>query len=330
MNQLKAEKSKYPEYDRTIIAFSGGKDSLACVLWAIENQLPGIELWHHDVDGREGSTMMDWPVTRAYCEAIAKHLNLPLYFSWLEGGFEREMLRDNQRKAATHFETPDGGIKTVGGTRGKLNTRLKFPQKAADLQTRWCSAYLKVDVCSIAIKNQERFNHSKTLLITGERAEESAARSKYAAFEPDRADGRDGKKARHVDRLRPIHGWPEEKVWEIIERHNINAHPAYHLGWGRLSCMACIFGSCNQWATIRAIALDHFKKIADHESSFGVTIDRKRTVNEMADLGTPYQAALENPQLVAIAMGREYRQSMVSPVKWNLPAGAFGEQNGSI
>ena len=58
-------------YDYTIIAFSGGKDSLACLLWAIANNAPNIELWHHDVDGREGSTLMDWPITRAYCQAIA-------------------------------------------------------------------------------------------------------------------------------------------------------------------------------------------------------------------------------------------------------------------
>ncbi len=45
------------KYDRTIIPFSGGKDSLACILWALENQLPNIELWHHLVDGREGSDL---------------------------------------------------------------------------------------------------------------------------------------------------------------------------------------------------------------------------------------------------------------------------------
>ena len=28
------------DYDRTIIMFSGGKDSLACILWAYREQLP--------------------------------------------------------------------------------------------------------------------------------------------------------------------------------------------------------------------------------------------------------------------------------------------------
>ncbi len=60
-------------YATIIVAFSGGKDSVACVLHLLELGVPRerIELWHHDVDGREGSTLMDWPVTRAYCRAFA-------------------------------------------------------------------------------------------------------------------------------------------------------------------------------------------------------------------------------------------------------------------
>ena len=83
-------------YDHIIVAFSGGKDSTACVLHLKEAgaDLSKVELWHHDVDGREGSELMDWPITRGYCESFAKALDLPLYYSWKVGGFEREMLRD--------------------------------------------------------------------------------------------------------------------------------------------------------------------------------------------------------------------------------------------
>ena len=52
-------------YDHVIVAFSGGKDSVACLLHLLDLGVPRekIELWHHDVDGREGSDLMDWPVT---------------------------------------------------------------------------------------------------------------------------------------------------------------------------------------------------------------------------------------------------------------------------
>jgi hypothetical protein len=54
-------------YDRFVIAFSGGKDSIACFLHLLESgvQREKIELWHHDVDGREGNHFMDWPCTPA-------------------------------------------------------------------------------------------------------------------------------------------------------------------------------------------------------------------------------------------------------------------------
>jgi 3'-phosphoadenosine 5'-phosphosulfate sulfotransferase (PAPS reductase)/FAD synthetase len=313
------------QYDRTIVAFSGGKDSLACVLWAIENNCPNIELWHHKVDGAEGSTLMDWPITDDYCRQVAAHLGLPIYFSWLEGGFEREMLRDESAKARTFFETPDG-LSYAGGNSGKASTRLKFPQVSADLNVRWCSSYLKIDVCSMAISNQSRFENKRTLLITGERAEESASRSKYAVFEPDRSDNRGGKKARWVDRLRPIHGYTEMQVWALIARHRITPHPAYYLGWGRLSCMRCIFGSVNQWATIRQIDPVGFTKVSDYEEEFGYTIQRKASVSQLADRGVPYPSAADT-ELVALAMGQVYDRSMLM-VPWVLPDGAFGESNG--
>lgn len=314
------------DYDRTIIAFSGGKDSLACLLYAIKIGCPNIELWHHDIDGREGSRLMDWPVTRDYCKKVAEALDIPIYFSWLSGGFEREMLRDNQKKAATYFETPEG-LKKAGGTRGKETTRRKFPQVSGDLKVRWCSAYLKIDVCDMSINNQKRFHHSKTLLISGERAEESPQRAKYKAFEPDRSDNRNGKNQKHVDRWRPIHQYKEAQVWDLIREFKINPHPAYHLGWGRLSCLSCIFGSPNQWATIRKIAPAHFEKIADYEEEFGTTIQRALSVRELADKGTAYEAVRYDQDMIDLAFLDTYHGDVIVD-DWFYPAGAFGESTG--
>ena len=114
-------------YDRLVIAFSGGKDSIACFLHLLESgvQREKIELWHHDVDGREGNHFMDWPCTPAYCRAFAAAFGVQIYFSWREGGFEREMLRNNAPTGQTHFETPHG-LHTAGGKSGKLGTRRCF------------------------------------------------------------------------------------------------------------------------------------------------------------------------------------------------------------
>lgn len=325
-------------YDRIVVAFSGGKDSLACVLHLLDSGVPKskIELWHHDVDGREGSELMDWACTAGYCRAVARALDVPLYFSWKVGGFEREMNRDSQLTAPTAWEEPqpDGSVivRQTGGKLGKPATRQKFPQVSADLTVRWCSAYLKIDVCRRALANDSRFTSSRTLVVTGERAEESTSRAKYKTFEPHPSDLRNGiRKQRHIDAWRPVHGWPEALVWKIIERYGINPHPAYRAGWGRVSCAACIFGSPDQWASLTAIAPQSVATIAAYEERFELTIKRSENVNQQATRGTTY-AALRTPAgqaAAAEATDRDWAERVqLEPGEWELPAGAFGESTG--
>lgn len=319
-------------YDYYIIATSGGKDSMAMVLYLLSAGIPArkIELWHHLIDGREGSSLMDWPVTEDYVKRFAKEFGIRLFYSWKEGGFEREMLRENQRTAPNHFQAPgedDNIIEcSCGGTRGKLSTRRKFPQVSANLSQRWCSAYLKIDVCTAAINNQKRFIGKRALVMTGERAQESAARSKYKEFEPDRSDRRNGKRIkRHVDHWRPVHLWDEKEVWKIIKKFRVNPHPAYRLGWGRLSCISCIFGSRNQWATLHKIDPARFLRIGQYENEFGVTIHRSKSVHEQLVEGSPYPDL--DPDIVKMGLDTKYRDEIILD-KWQLPAGAFGENAG--
>jgi 3'-phosphoadenosine 5'-phosphosulfate sulfotransferase (PAPS reductase)/FAD synthetase len=320
------EEPDLPSYDHIIVAFSGGKDSLACLLHLLELGVPRerIELWHHDVDGREGSSLMDWPCTRDYCRAIAQAFELPIYFSWKQGGFEREMLRSDAPTAPTVFETPEG--QRIAGGAGRPGTRGQFPQVSPDLSVRWCSAYLKIDPCALAIRNQQRFAGRRTLVITGERAEESASRARYKPFEPHRADNREGKTPRPVDQWRPVHGWAEHEVWAIIERHRVNPHPCYRLGWGRCSCAACIFGSPDQWASLRAANPAQFGAVAAHEARSGKTIQRKLSVVQVADKGTPYPMDAED---IRAALSTSFEEPVILPPgAWKLPRGAFGDSCG--
>lgn len=316
-------------YDYIIVAFSGGKDSIACALHLVDLGVPRdkIELWHHDVDGREGSHLMDWPVTADYCRKVAQALDVRLFFSWKAGGFEGEMLRDKVPTRSTRFEMPVGdrdiSIGESGGN-GPAGTRLKFPQVSPDLTVRWCSPYLKIDVGISALRNQARFNHRRTLFVTGERAEESASRAKYKTFEPHRSDGRVGKKRRHVDHWRPVHAWSASDVWASIERHRINPHPAYRLGFGRVSCAVCIFGNADQMASARVAVPDQFRKVAEHEARFGVTIKRKLNVVQTADAGTVYQ--MGEADLLA-ARSRSFDEPAIAP-EWKLPRGAYADSCG--
>lgn len=315
-------------YERIVCFFSTGKDSLATVLHLLELGVPAskIELHHHNVDGdpAHGEGLMDWPVTLAYGQAVARHLGMEFVTSWREGGIEREMNRKQTRTAPVVFYK-DGQRVAIGGVNGPLGTRRKFPQQSASLTTRWCSSAVRIDVGAAYIRNHPKFRNQRTLVVTGERAEESSSRARYRTFEQDRTDSRYGSSARHVDHWRAVHGWSEDRVWAIIARHRLQPHPAYQIGYGRVSCFHCVFGSKNQWATNRAIAPAGFAKIATYEQDFGVTIHRKLTVTALADLGTPYAAA------TGIWVERAIATTFDAPIvveNWQLPPGAFGESCG--
>ncbi len=330
-------------YDKIIVAFSGGKDSTACVLDLLERGAPKdkIVLWHHDIDGQEGSNLMDWPITRNYCRKFADQMGLPLRFSWKKGGFELEMLRNNTPTAQVVFEDEDGTLTGAKqGTPRKRKTpctvcgelcegcRQKFPQVTANLAQRWCTSYLKIDVGCKALTNQPAFQDKRTLFVTGERAQESACRAHYAQAEDHASDNRNGKRVkRHIEHIRPVHPWSEDAVWEIINRWNIKVHPCYFLGWGRCSCAGCIFGQANQWASLNAIAPKLVDKISDYETQYGVTINRKKDVREMVSEGTVYPDADPQSHEGKLIMAKEFTDNIIM-ADWTLPAGAFGENGG--
>lgn len=313
-------------YDRIVLCMSGGKDSIACLLHLIDIgvDVGRIELWHHDVDGREGSTLMDWPFMADYNRKLANTFGVPIYFSWLEGGFEGEMLKDNAYSRPHHIETPDGLLvleRVV--SRSKPGTRLKFPQVSASLQTRWCSSALKIDVGRRALNNQARFDNKRVLFVTGERRQESANRARYNQLEPHVCDRRSGRKARHVDAWRPVLHWTEEQVWDALQRHGVTPPVPYRLGWGRSSCMKCIFNDAVIWATLRHHFPGSLDAIAAYEDRFATTISRNRIpVIDVSNQATPMD--IDDEEAFVQAMKRHYLLPIIQISKdWRLPPGAY-------
>lgn len=315
-------------YDIILTALSGGKDSIASFLALIEAGADpaAMAVIHHHVDGLEGSTLMDWPSTPGYCEAFARHFNVPIIHSWRQGGFEAEMLRQNAPTAGVSYQIDDRRVDLAGAANAPLGTRMAFPQVAADLSVRYCSASLKIDVADRVLRNDPMFANKRTLFITGERAEESPNRARYAFFEPHRADRRNGKAGRTIDHCRPVLKWTEQQVWNIIARNGILPHPAYYAGFGRLSCRACIFANDAQWATLQTYDPVGFTTIAEYEARFGRTIHRKDSVLIRAARTLPFPAATENA--MKKAMQPYIGGVFVPPDGWTMPPGAFSRHGG--
>lgn len=166
------------DYDLVVVLFSGGKDSAACYYKLIELGVPKerIELWHHDIDGYHASRRMDWKCTSSYVRAFAEAEGVPLRISYRKNGFFGELYRIGASERIC-WEDPDTGetftcqpskkqleserikelaLDDMEEELKKLGYRMKFPAKAADLSTRWCSAYLKIAVADSVIANLDR------------------------------------------------------------------------------------------------------------------------------------------------------------------------------
>ena len=219
------------------------------------------------------------------------------------------------------------------------HTRGLFPALTANLNVRWCSLQLKIEVGNAIFRHDPRFK-GRFLLVGGERAEESKPRERQSPVEENNATALT--KGRDVTKWRAIHSWAEEEVWAIIKRWGIVPHPGYRLGFGRLSCMTCIFGDKNQWATIREGAPAFFARIAAAEAGTAMTIRAKKrqknlqvfyeqiTVGDFADQGCSFAPkGAEGRALWKLALAERYDEDVVtSPRRWQLPPGAFKKGGG--
>lgn len=331
MTVVLSGKPKIDSYDYILVMFSGGKDSTACVLDLIDRgvDMSKVELWHQDVDGREGSELMDWPVTRDYCKKFADAFDIPIYFQWKIGGIEGELFKKNAKTTGSRFETPEGKIKEGGGVAGKVESRLMWPSQGS-MEHRWCTNYAKMSPASIALNNQERFIGKKILYISGERWEESKQRSSYKPFIEHGTSS--GKKTVH--HWRSILDWSEEDVWNILKRYKVMPHPAYYVGFGRVSCSCCIFLQRHDWATLADVWPEKVVEIFKIEKKINHTIQTtgKNVLDFMQSVGKDGRSGesyydKKNAKYLKVLLSKKFTLPMITK-SWELPSGAYRKSGG--
>ena len=162
---------------------------------------------------------------------------------------------------------------------------------------------------------------TKLLIISGERRQESAGRSKYNEMEIHRTNAT-ARAHRLVHQWRSVIDWDEAQVWEIIKRWHIAPHPCYAAGWNRCSCAMCIFSLPKHWAGIRELFPDWVSAVESDERILGFTLDNKMTLAEY--IGDAVSCVChDDPKALFQLTSGVFSLNDVEQSEWVLPAGAF-------
>lgn len=125
------------------------------------------------------------------------------------------------------------------------------------------------------------YRPARVLYVDGRRAAESPKRARLTPFTP-RIGEPYGNGRRRVDYWLPIFPLSTPEVWAIIQREELEMHPAYAAGIPRLSCSFCIFAS--RGALIRAGQLrpDLLAEYVRVEQTIGHTFRKDLPIAEIA------------------------------------------------
>jgi 3'-phosphoadenosine 5'-phosphosulfate sulfotransferase (PAPS reductase)/FAD synthetase len=202
-------------WDHVVVNVSGGKDSSALMLWALEHfPKDKLHFVHAEID-------IDWKETLPTLHAQCEHLGVKaiVVCATHEDGSKKGFL---SKLLSPRMDRKTGEVK-----------QNMFP----DMKNRWCTSQLKMAPIHKWIRQNLKGN---ILNLIGERADESSQRAK---LEEVRRDENLSVAGREVWNCSPIHKLSEKEVWAKIHESKMPIHPCY--GWGvkRASCAICIFSS---------------------------------------------------------------------------------------
>lgn len=213
------------QFDKVFICLSGGKDSHA-MLFLIK-ELSDIQGSSDNLLAIYADTGMEWHNTEAHVRALCTKAQVPL-----------EVVRP-VRPLMDQMEYRGQRLRELGRKRrdGKENSVL-FPSP----KCRYCTRNSKMDPMDKAMRQ-----YSGLLLkVTGERREESKARSLYEEYvKVDRLWTEKAIKGgfRHVYGWRPMLSFKTNDIFRMVKDTGVARHMAYDAGCDRLGCAGCIFSS---------------------------------------------------------------------------------------
>lgn len=249
------------DFETYIVAYSGGKDSTAMALWALEH-LPCDKLRFVFCD-----TGAEWPESIEYLSYIESKLQIEI--ETIRAG-DRERPLDSRDKSVF-----------IGPTNlfDMIRKRGKWPGP----KYRYCTAYLKRWPLTLYARQE----CNVPVILFGQRAEESEARAKMPQY--DVGGSRTG-----MPIYRPVLHWSEADVWQCLSDHDTLPNLVYNYAI-RANCWCCpmarrqeLFNFCRRYP-------DEAQRWADLEIEIGHTWHEKQSVGNILKQAKAQLALFDAP-----------------------------------
>ncbi len=244
---------------KIIVSISGGKDSTATLLKAIEEG--GMD----KIIPVFADTGNEHRLTYAYLQYLEDKLQIKI--NRVKGNFVRQI--ENKRKFVEKNWSPDLKEKSLPHLKTTKNNFLdlaiwkgRFPSRMA----QFCTLELKTIPITMFI-NKISHENPNSLIESwqGTRREESVKR---------RGLPRTEHKDNHLI-VRPIVAWTAQEVIDYIKSKKVDLNPLYSMGFDRVGCMPCINAKKNDIYNISKRFPDVVDKLREWEAIASKTSKRQ-------------------------------------------------------
>lgn len=253
----------FAENTMNIVSVSGGKDSLADWLLAIES---GVEHMPTLAD-----TGHEHPQTMEYLEYLESKLGK---ITRVKADFSRQIQGKREfiakqwpislveKCGMSHEEAAERiaqALEILHPTGNPFLDLCMWKGRFPSTKARFCTFDLKHEPIRTQVVLPALEEYDEVISWQGVRAQESPARAALPMWEED-ADNTPGL---HI--YRPILNWTHDDVFAMAKRHGIKPNPLYQQGCSRVGCMPCIHARKSELAEIFQRWPEEIQRVAKWE-----------------------------------------------------------------
>lgn len=262
-----------------IVNISGGKDSTAVYLWAIErgldfraifcntgNEHPDTYAYIGNLSGRAGGPPIEI-VTADFADKIYRRQRT-IAKNWRiekrRGGVVFPPQSEERIRAAVAAMQPTGNpFFDLCLSQGR------FP----GAHSRFCTQELKIEPMNDQVLKPLFERGYSVIRMSGERRQESRRRRGKRYMDKTVWKNEDGY-VQHNIVIRPLLNWSTQDVFDLLKRHGLKANPLYQKGASRVGCWPCIMARKQELHILAQEPATPFDNIAHMETQVATVARR--------------------------------------------------------